>query len=193
MSLKIATPERLLAFSDGVFAVIITILVLDLRPPRDASWEALLAEWPTAVSYAVSYLFVAIVWINHHYILNFADSATPRLIWVNFAHLFTVSLLPFSTAWIADTHLAAGIPVCVYATVFFLVNLSYISLCRELVDRPDTEAVSPRMRATMRFRATATLIVFAIAAIVALWRPLVGFGLACCCLVTYLRPQAPGH
>jgi uncharacterized membrane protein len=70
---KIATPERLLAFSDGVFAVIITIRVLDLRPPHDASWEALLAEWPTAFSYAVSYLFVAIVWVNHHYILNFAD------------------------------------------------------------------------------------------------------------------------
>jgi uncharacterized membrane protein len=193
MPQKVVNPERLKAFSDGVFAVIITVLVLDLRPPHDASWEALLAEWPTAVSYAVSYLFVTIVWINHHYILSFADSATPRLIWGNSAHLFTVSLLPFSTAWIADTHLAAGIPVCVYATVFFLVNLSYISLCFELIDRPDREVLSPRMRSRMRLRATATLIVFAIAAIVALWHPLVGFGLACCCLVMYLRPQAPGH
>jgi uncharacterized membrane protein len=165
-------PERLKAFSDGVFAVIITVLVLDLRPPRDATWEALLAEWPTAVSYAVSYLFVAIVWLNHHYILGFADSATARLIWVNFAHLFTVSLLPFSTAWIADTQLAAGIPVCVYAAVFFLVNLTYISLCAELVDRPNAKALPPRMRRRMRLRATATLIVFAIAAIVALWHPL---------------------
>lgn len=61
--------------------------------------------------------------------------------------------------------------MCVYATVFFLVNLSYISLFRELVDRPDAKAVSPRLRATMRFRATVTLIVFAVAAIVALWPP----------------------
>jgi uncharacterized membrane protein len=186
-------PERLKAFSDGVIAVIITVLVLDLRPPRDATWEALLAEWPTAVSYAVSYLFVAIVWVNHHYILGFADSATARLIWTNFAHLFTVSLLPFSTARIADTQLAAGIPVCVYATVFFLVNLTYILLCSELVDRPDAKALPPKTRRRMRLRATATLIVFAIAAIVALWHPLVGFGLACCCLVMYLRPQAPAH
>ncbi|HZI85016.1 MAG TPA: TMEM175 family protein [Casimicrobiaceae bacterium] len=193
MSQKDLNPERLKAFSDGVFAVIITVLVLDLRPPREATWGALLAEWPTAVSYAVSYLFVTIVWVNHHYILGFADSATGRLIWVNAAHLFTVSLLPFSTAWIADTQLAAGIPVCVYATVFFLVNLTYIALCFELVDRPVTKALLPRMRSRMRLRATATLIVFALAAIVALWHPLVGFGLACCCLVTYLRPQVPGH
>jgi uncharacterized membrane protein len=186
-------PERLKAFSDGVFAVIITVLVLDLRPPHDATWTALLAEWPTAVSYAVSYLFVAIVWVNHHYILGFAESATARLIWANFAHLFSVSLLPFATAWIADTRLAAGVPVCAYALVFFLVNLTYIALCTELVDRPHATAFPPRMRRRMRLRAMATLIAFAVAAIVALWQPPVGFGLACCCLVMYLRPQSPGH
>jgi len=188
-----ANPERLKAFSDGVFAVIITVLVLDLRPPHGASWQALLAEWPAAVSYAVSYLFVAIVWINHHYIVGFAHSVRPQLIWANFAHLFAVSLLPFSTGWIADTRLAAGIPVAVYAMVFFLVNLTYIALCTELVDRPNAKSLPLKMRRRMRVRATSTLIAFAIAALVALWFPQVGFGLACCCLVVYLRPQAPGH
>ncbi|MDB6002211.1 MAG: putative integral rane protein [Rhizobacter sp.] len=98
--------ERLQAFSDGVFAVVITILVLEFHPPHDASWSGLLAVWPTAVSYAVSYWFIAIVWVNHHHLLQFTDIATPRLIWGNFAHLFSVSLIPFSTEWIADTHLA---------------------------------------------------------------------------------------
>jgi uncharacterized membrane protein len=95
-----ATPERLGAFSDGVFAVIITIMVLDLRPPSGATLAALLPLWPAALSYAVSYLFIAIVWVNHHHLLRFAEHATPRLIWVNFAHLFMVSLVPFSTAWV---------------------------------------------------------------------------------------------
>src|SRR6266850_6745033 len=85
-----ATPERLGAFSDGVFAVIITIMVLDLRPPSEATLAALLPLWPTALSYAVSYLFIAIVWVNHHHLLRFAEHATARLIWVNFAHLFMV-------------------------------------------------------------------------------------------------------
>ena len=94
---------RVIAFSDGVFAVIITVLVLELRPPEQANLAALHDLWPTAISYAVSYLFIAIVWMNHHHLLRYADVATPKLVWGNFAHLFTVSLLPFSTAWIADT------------------------------------------------------------------------------------------
>ena len=112
-----ATPERLGAFSDAVFPVIITIMVLDLRPPPQATLAALLPLWPTALSYAVSYLFIAIVWVNHHHLLRFTEHATPRLIWVNFAQLFMVSLVPFSTAWVADTRLAA-VPVAVYAAVF---------------------------------------------------------------------------
>jgi hypothetical protein len=120
-----ATSERSGAFSDGVFAVIITIMVLDLRPPPQATLAALLRLWPAALSYVVSYLFIAIVWVNHHHLLRFAEHATSRLIWVNFAHLFMVSLVPFSTAWVADTRLAA-VPVFVYAAVFVLVNLALL-------------------------------------------------------------------
>jgi uncharacterized membrane protein len=101
-------PDRLSLFSDAVFAVIITILVLELKPPQAWSFDALISLWPGAVSYAVSYLFIAIVWINHHHLLRYADITTGRLIWSNFAHLFSVSLIPFSTAWIAQTKLAAA-------------------------------------------------------------------------------------
>ena len=95
------TPERLSAFSDAVFAVLITVLVLDLRPPELPTFKALLLLWPTWLSYAVSYLFIAIVWTNHHHFMRYATEATPRLVWLNFAHLFSVSLLPLSTAWMA--------------------------------------------------------------------------------------------
>jgi uncharacterized membrane protein len=106
--LRRATPERLSMFSDGVFAVLITVLVLELRPPSLPTYEALLMLWPTWLSYAVSYLFIAIVWANHHYLLRYATEATPRLMWFNFAHLFSMSLLPVSTAWMAVSRLAPG-------------------------------------------------------------------------------------
>lgn len=101
-----ATPERLSAFSDGVFAVLITVLVLELRPPELPTVKALRLLWPTWLSYAVSYLFIAIVWTNHHHLMRYATAATPRLMWSNFAHLFSVSLLPLSTAWMAVSKLA---------------------------------------------------------------------------------------
>ncbi len=96
-------PERLSAFSDAVFAVIITVLVLELKPPSADTFSALLPLWPIGLSYAVSYLFIAIVWVNHHHLFTHADESTPRLVWSNFAHLFSVSLIPFTTEWIAES------------------------------------------------------------------------------------------
>ena len=186
-----ATPERMGALSDGVFAIIITILVLDLKPPDAASFGALLSLWPRGLAYAVSYLFLAIVWVNHHYLLRYASLATHRLVWGNFAHLFTVSLVPFSTAWIAQTKLGA-VPVAVYAAVFMLVNATYLMLCQEAVDRPQAEDVPPQMKRMMRIRSIATLLVFSIAAVVALAAPVVAMALICVCLILYLRPEAPG-
>src|SRR5712671_2087490 len=153
-----ATPERLSAFSDGVFAVLITVLVLELRPPELPTFKAFLLLWPTWLSYAVSYLFIAIVWTNHHYLMRYATEATPRLMWFNFAHLFSVSLLPLSTAWMAVSELAPQ-PVAFYAAVFFLVNATYIYLIRELIDRAPLDDVSPGERRIMRFRSIATLCV----------------------------------
>src|SRR5215831_13076755 len=141
--LRRATPERLSAFSDGVFAVLITVLVLELRPPEHPSFKALLSLWPTWLSYAVSYLFIAIVWTNHHYLMRYATEATPRLLWINFAHLFSMSLLPLSTAWMAVSELAPQ-PVAFYAAVFFLVNATYIALIWELIDQTPVKETSAK-------------------------------------------------
>jgi uncharacterized membrane protein len=185
-----ATPERLSAFSDAVFAVLITVLVLELRPPELPTFKALLLLWPTWLSYAVSYLFVAIVWINHHHLMRYATEATPRLMWFNFAHLFSVSLLPLATAWMAVSELAPQ-PVAFYAAVFFLVNATYVLLIWDLIARTPADEVSPRVRRIMRFRSIATLCLFGVAAVVALKYPLVGLGICCCCLTVYLKPDAP--
>ncbi len=185
------SPERLSAFSDGVFAVLITVLVLELRPPELPTFKALLSLWPTWLSYAVSYLFIAIVWANHHHLMRYATEATPRLMWFNFAHLFSVSLLPLSTAWMAVSKLAPQ-PVAFYAAVFFLVNATYVALIWELIGRDPVKDVAPKERRIMRFRSITTLVIFAAAAIVALKYPLVGLGMCCCCLIVYLKPEAPG-
>ena len=186
-----AQPERLSTFSDGVFAVLITVLVLDLRPPESSTLEALLALWPTWVSYSVSYLFIAVVWVNHHHLMRYATEAQARLVWYNFAHLFSVSLLPFATAWMAISELDP-LPVAFYAADFFLVNLTYIFLIRELIDRRPVEDIPANVRRVMRVRSIATLCLFALAAVVALKYPIAGLVICCCCLILYLRPEAPG-
>jgi uncharacterized membrane protein len=187
----VKTPERLSLFSDAVFAVLITVLVLDLRPPELPTFKALLSLWPTWLSYAVSYLFIAIVWANHHHLLCYASETTPRLIWFNFAHLFSVSLLPLATAWMAVSELAPQ-PVAFYAAVFFLVNATYIALIFELIDGDPVKDISPKERKIMRFRSIITLCIFGVAALVALKYPLIGLGMCCCCLIVYLKPEAPG-
>jgi uncharacterized membrane protein len=173
--------------------VIITVLVLELRPPESASLHALLQLWPTGVSYGVSYLFIAVVWLNHHHLMRYATAATPRLLWTNFAHLFAVSLMPFATAWISDTRLAAPTPVALYAGVFVLVNATYIVLCWETVDRSPEVRVDPHARRMMRLRSWTTLAVFASAALTALALPAGGMALIFATLVVYLRPEAPGR
>jgi uncharacterized membrane protein len=182
-----ATPERLTIFSDGVFAVLITVLVLELHAPEEPFFEALLSHWPALLSYAMSYLFIAIVWINHHYLLRYATEATPRLLWFNFAHLFSMSLVPLSTAWMATTQLAPQ-PVAFYGAVFFLVNATYVALIWELCNHA---GVPQAVRKIMRLRAIVTLGLFAVGTVTALKFPMVSIGMYLCCLLVYLRPEPP--
>ena len=86
------TAHRVAVFSDAVIAVIMTVMVLELKAPDEPAFSALWPLWPTAISYMVSYLFIAIIWINHHYLMRFVGPPTMGLMWVNFVHLFMVSL-----------------------------------------------------------------------------------------------------
>ena len=191
MATRQTGPDRAKLFSDAVFAVIITILVLKLNPPHPDTFGALLPLWPTGLSYVVSYLFIAIVWVNHHHLFGYAEEATPRLIWSNFAHLFSVSLIPFTTEWIADSRLEAAAPVALYALVFVLVNITYLALCTEVVNRPAHEDISHRLHRLFRMRSFITIGGFVAAAIVALRWPILGMTLICLCLIVYLRPDIP--
>jgi uncharacterized membrane protein len=186
-----ATTDRLGSFSDGMFTIAITNMVFQLKPPEYSTFAALLALWPTGLSYVVSYCFIAIVWLNHHHLFRFFPHVTPHLVWMNFAHLFMVSLVPFSTAWVARTKLAT-VPVFVYTAVFVLVNLAYIPFEWHALTFAPNERTSARTRRLAKARSSVTLGTFIVAMLVSLKSPWLGFGLVCCALLLYLRPDLPG-
>jgi uncharacterized membrane protein len=186
------TADRLAAYSDAVFAVIVTIMVLELTAPDRPTFRDLLPLWSTAISYVVSYLFIAIIWINHHYLMRFVGAPSLRLIWMNFIHLFLVSLLPFATSWIARTKLAAS-PMMFYAGLFVCIDIAYNFFEHEVLKTTTSRAVPRRTRRLARYRSMAVLTSFAVSMLVSFFAPRIGFGLICCALILHLRPEAaPG-
>ena len=182
------TADRLAAFSDAVFAVIVTIMVLELKAPDQETFSALWPLWPTAISYAVSYLFIAIIWINHHYLMRFVGPPTLGLIWSNFVHLFMVSLLPFATAWIARTRLASH-PMVVYAGLFVCIDIAYNVFEHQILARADATQVSEHTRRVARRRSLGVLAGFLSAMLVAFVAPRIGFCLICGALILHVRPD----
>jgi uncharacterized membrane protein len=123
---------RLEAFSDGVIAILITIMVLELRPPHEASLAAMRPLLPVFLSYLLSFVFLGIYWNNHHHMLQAAGRVDGRVLWANLHLLFWLSLVPFVTAWMGENHFAA-LPVAVYGAVLALSGVAYFILARLLV------------------------------------------------------------
>jgi uncharacterized membrane protein len=187
-STELPTAHRLAAYSDAVFAVIVTIMVLELKAPDEATFAALGPLWPTALSYAVSYVFIAIIWINHHHLMRLVGAPGLRLMWVNFAHLFLVSLLPFATAWVARTHFASA-PVVSYAGLFVAIDLVYNVFERDVLVTALAADVSPQRRRVARRRSLAVLSLFVAATVVAFFAPRIGVTLICAGLLLHVRPD----
>ena len=126
------TSNRVEAFSDGVIAIIITIMVLDLRPPHIAELSALRPLLPVFVSYAMSFVFVGIYWSNHHHLFQAVEHVNGGVLWANLHLLFWLSLVPFVTAWIGETHFAAW-PVALYGLVLVMAAIAYTIMTRALL------------------------------------------------------------
>jgi uncharacterized membrane protein len=129
------TKGRLEAFSDGVIAIIITIMVLELRPPHGATLEDLGPLWPMVFSYLLSFALLGTYWANHHHLLHGATAVNGLVLWANMDLLFWLSLFPFGTAWVGETHFAA-IPVAAYGALLLLAALAYYGLVRALIAVP---------------------------------------------------------
>jgi uncharacterized membrane protein len=125
--------ERLTAFSDGVIAIIITIMVLELKAPHDPSWAGLAPLAPTFLAYTLSFAYVAIYWNNHHHLLQAAHRVNGAILWANMVLLFCLSLVPFSTAWLSETRFAEA-PVALYGVTLFAPAVAYFVLSRILID-----------------------------------------------------------
>lgn len=119
--------DRLAAFSDGVVAIIVTIMVLELKAPHSADWSALIPLAPTFASYALSFVYVAIYWNNHHHLLYAVSRVDGRVLWANMHLLFWLSLIPFATAWMADNDFARA-PTILYGLMLLLPAIAYYLL-----------------------------------------------------------------
>lgn len=124
--------NRLEAFSDGVIAILITIMVLELTPPHEASWAGLQAVLPTLFSYTLSFTFLGIYWNNHHHLLQAVKQVDGRVLWANLHLLFWLSLISFGTAWMGESGFAP-LPVALYGLILLLSAIAYYILVRTLL------------------------------------------------------------
>jgi uncharacterized membrane protein len=123
---------RLEAFSDGVFAIIITIMVLELKPPHGETLSDLLEMAPTFLAYVISFTYVGIYWNNHHHMFQVVEKVDGRVLWANLFLLFWLSLLPFVTAWAGDTSFAPQ-PVTLYGVILLMCGFSYFVVQQHLI------------------------------------------------------------
>ena len=130
---------RLEAFSDGVIAIIITIMVLELRVPHSADLADLGALWPVFLSYVMSFVYVGIYWNNHHHMLHVVHKVTGGVLWANLHLLFWLSLTPFVTAWMGENHFAP-VPTALYGVVLLMAAIAYWILQRRILlsEGPDS-------------------------------------------------------
>jgi uncharacterized membrane protein len=131
---------RLEAFSDGVLAVAITIMVLELKVPHDPSVAALLKLWPVFLSYVLSFIYIGIYWNNHHHMLHATHHVSGGVLWANLHLLFWLSLIPFTTGWMGENHFAA-LPTALYGGVLLMAAIAYWLLQQSIVKANGAQSV----------------------------------------------------
>ncbi len=181
------TKGRIEAFSDGVLAIIITIMVLELRPPEETDLAALLPLIPVFASYVLSFIMVGIYWNNHHHLLQAARHVDGRVLWANIHLLFWLSLVPFATAWMGEHNFAAW-PVAVYGVVMLMAGVAYFILTRALIAAQGKE--SALAAAVGRdSKGLASLVLYAAAVPLALIAPWLALGLYVLVAILWFIPD----
>ena len=131
--------ERLTAFSDGVIAIIITIMVLEMKAPHSAEWSALAAVAPAFASYVLSFVYIGIYWNNHHHLLQSCTRVNGIILWANLHLLFWLSLVPFVTAWLGENHFAAQ-PTALYGLALLMPAIAYLVLQKTIIAQQGAES-----------------------------------------------------
>ena len=178
---------RLEAFSDGVMAIIITIMVLELRIPSGHDLEALRPLIPAFLSYCMSFVFMGIYWSNHHHLLQVVRHVNGPILWANLHLLFWLSLTPAITGWMGETHFAAW-PVAIYGVVLLMSAIAYYILTLTLLaEHGKDSAIAAALGRD--FKGKISIVLYAIAIVTAYWRPLVATAIYVLVTLIWLVPD----
>ncbi|HEY6572252.1 MAG TPA: TMEM175 family protein [Candidatus Eisenbacteria bacterium] len=181
------TKGRLEAFSDGVLAIIITIMVLELKVPHGSDLAALKPLLPVFLAYVLSFVYLGIYWNNHHHMLQAAREVNGRILWANLHLLFWLSLFPVTTHWVGE-HYGEPWPVSVYGFVLFMAAIAYYILARALVSHHGRE--SALARALGRdVKGIASVVIYAAALTAAFWSPWAATALYVVVAIMWLIPD----
>jgi uncharacterized membrane protein len=181
-------PSRLESFSDGVIAVIITIMVLEIKVPSEKGLPGFIAIAPSVGVYALSFTFVGIYWVNHHLLLHRLRKASPNILWANLVWLFALSLLPFFTAYVYQ-HNDDGFSVAIYAAELFITGLSFMLLRITISARQHAEGSLEPIDRALQIKHWGSLAVYFISIPLATFYPLISLGLIAAITLLWVIPS----
>jgi uncharacterized membrane protein len=181
------TTGRLEAFSDGVFAVIITLTVLNMKAPSEADWHALEPVLPVFASYVLSFIYLGIYWNNHHHLLHAAEHVTGGILWANLVLLFWLSMVPFTTAWIGQTNYAP-VPVAVYGVMLLFAGISYFVLTKALINRHGKDSLLARSIGS-DWKGAVSVLLYIVAIPLSFWKAAVACGIYVLVAILWLVPD----
>jgi len=162
--------SRMEAFSDGILAIIITVMVLELKVPHVDNFSALVGLSPVFLSYVLSFVYIAIYWNNHHHMLHTCQYVSPGILWANLHLLFWLSLIPFTTSWMGENHFST-LPTQVYGFVLFMAGAAYYILARMIIVSQGPDSILKKAIGNdWKGKVSPTLYLFAI--VLGYWTPL---------------------
>jgi len=178
---------RLEAFSDGVIAVIITIMVLEMKVPHGTDVAALMPLIPVFLTYVLSFVFVGIYWNNHHHMLHAVQHVTGGGLWANLHLLFWLSLIPFVTGWMSENHFES-LPVAIYGAVLFMCGVAYYIFERVLVRNHGADSALARALG-VELKGILSVLIYAVAILLAFWQPIAACALYVLVAIMWLCPD----
>ncbi len=178
---------RLEAFSDGVFAIIITIMVLELRVPEGGTFEDLKPLIPKFISYILSFTYVAIYWNNHHHMFQLVKHVNGKVLWRNMFLLFCLSLVPFVTAWMGENHFSAS-PTALYGIVLAMAGIAYYFLIHSLIKLHGEDSLLATSIGD-DFKGKISVVIYVVGILVSFYNSWISFGLYCCVAVMWFIPD----
>lgn len=178
---------RLEAFSDGVIAILITIMVLEMKVPHGGTLDALLPVWPVFLSYILSFVYVGIYWNNHHHMLHTCRKVTGGILWANLHLLFWLSLIPFASGWVGENHFDSA-PAALYGVVLLMAAIAYFILQQQIIATQGEDSLLKKAVGT-DWKGKLSPITYATAIPLAFWYPLLSMALYVAMALIWLIPD----